>query len=330
MSMEAHDWESVLQFVSEPMNMSDLASGSEKLVNEMQRPRMFQPSPQVPTPPASHAGTPVDEDEEEAGTLVSVSTTFYPGAAHDSQPADLLLMSKDSVFFYVHSGRLLRASHNNFNHLVPEYRKPDLEQQASIIPVPEPSEVLNIILHAIYNMSCAHYAPPFSALESAVIAMKAYGVAIQDLVTRGSHIYSSLMSHAPLCPIELYALAASHDLYDLAVATSSHLLSFPLSSLTDEQAKRMGPVYVKRLFFLHFGRAEALKRLLLNPPHPHAPTTWCDFTEQKKLTRAWALASAYLAWDARPGLFVAISQLIVTHRASQIFLPQRWSLLCVR
>ncbi|KAJ3546166.1 hypothetical protein NMY22_g2162 [Coprinellus aureogranulatus] len=83
---------------------------------------------------------------------------------------------------------------------------------------------------------------------------------------------------------------------------SSHLLGFPLFSLTDEMAERIGPVYLKRLFFLHFGRSDALKRVLLPPPQPHPPTHNCDFNEQKKLTRAWALASAYLAWEARPDL----------------------------
>lgn len=28
----------------------------------------------------------------------------------------------------------------------------------------------------------------------------------------------------------------------------------------------------------------------------------CDFTEQKAVTRAWSLASAYLTWDARPDM----------------------------
>lgn len=71
-------------------------------------------------------------------------------------------------------------------------------------------------------------------------------------------------------------------------------------------AERIGAVYLKRLFFLHFGRAEALKRILLPPPHPHAPTPSCDFSDQKKLTRAWALASAYLAWDTRPGPYKSV------------------------
>ena len=43
----------------------------------------------------------------------------------------------------------------------------------------------------------------------------------------------------------------------------------------------------------------------MTPPHPHAPTPHCDFTEQKKITRAWALASAYHTWDARPDLSVS-------------------------
>lgn len=47
-----------------------------------------------------------------------------------------------------------------------------------------------------------------------------------------------------------------------------------------------------------------LKRLLYSPPHPHGPTPQCDFAEQKKITRAWALASSYLLWNARPDLSV--------------------------
>ena len=49
-------------------------------------------------------------------------------------------------------------------------------------------------------------------------------------------------------------------------------------------------------------RDDIVKRLLYTSPHPHGPTPECDFTEQKKLTRAWALASSYLLWEARPDL----------------------------
>lgn len=185
--------------------------------------------------------------------------------------------------------------------MLPPTTHQDKDQFGPIISVSESSIVLNIVLHAIYDMSCAHYSPSLDALSSSLTAMKTYGIPLHNRTAHNTHLYTLLMSHAPLCPLELYALAASHDLYDLAVSSSSHLLSMSLPSLTDEMAERIGPIYVKRLFFLHFGRADALKRLLLSPPHPHAPTQWCDFTDQKKLTRAWALASAYLAWDARPG-----------------------------
>jgi hypothetical protein len=150
-------------------------------------------------------------------------------------------------------------------------------------------------------MSCAHYSPPLDAIVSAVVALDSYGVSPKIHIHPSTHLYKLLLSHAPLHPLVLYELAASYDLFDMAVEVSSHLLSFPLAIITDDVAQRIGPVYLKRLFFLHLGRMDALKRLLLPPPRPHAPTAQCDFAEQNKITRAWALASAYLAWDARPG-----------------------------
>jgi len=161
---------------------------------------------------------------------------------------------------------------------------------------------LNILLYTVYDISCAHHSPTFPSLVTAVNRLPVYGIRPKVRIAPSTPLFSLLLSHAPLFPLELYALSASHDLYDLAVSTSPYLLSFPLATLTDEMAERIGPVYLKRLFFLHFGRSDAMKRVLLPPPNLHAPTASCDFAEQKKLTRAWTLASAYLAWDARPDL----------------------------
>jgi hypothetical protein len=250
----------------------------------------------------SHDGSPVvDSVQHNTNALVSVSTTFYPGAQHHSMQPDVALLSSDGVFFYVHSHVLLSASENGFNSLLSPLPSPTVDQEL-MITVPEVSNVLNIILHAVYNMSCAHYSPPFSLLTNTIDRLTVYGISSKTRIASSTSLYAILLSYAPLFPLDLYALAATHDLYDLAVATSSHLLSLPLASISDEMAERIGPIYLKRLFFLHFGRSDALKRVLLPPPHPHPPTSWCDFTEQKKLTRAWALASAYLAWDARPGV----------------------------
>ncbi|KAG1833074.1 hypothetical protein EV424DRAFT_1015241 [Suillus variegatus] len=295
--MENTDWDFLLQFVSEPLEM-EFSDVPERPVAE--RTRSAVPV-QVPTPPDSFTSSPVDPPAEE-DTLVSVSTTFFPGAHIHSHPPDVVLLSSDSIFFYVHTRALLRVSENNFGGLLPLSSKATNGQLGPVLAVPESSTVLNIVLHAIYDMPCSHYSPSFESLATALSVLTDYGVSLKRHVSSSSALHSLLLSYAPLCPLELYTLAASHDLYDLAVPTSSHLLSFSLASLTDEMADRIGAIYLKRLFFLHFGRADALKRLLLPPPHPHAATNDCDFTEQKRLTRAWALASAYLAWDARPDL----------------------------
>jgi hypothetical protein len=241
-------------------------------------------------------------DDSDGDVLVSVSTTFYPGANADRPLADLVLRSSDSVLFYVHLSVLMDASENGFKSLLNPSPPIDERMSAAVLDVPEQSVVFNILLHTIYDMTCAHYSPSFEALVVAVHAMKSYGICLKSRIVPSSPLFTLLVSHVHSQPLELYMLASSYDLYDLAVLSSSYLLSFPLSSLSDSAAERIGPVYLKRLFFLHFGRSDALKRILLPPPYPHAPNAWCDAAEQKKLTRAWALASAYLAWEARPGI----------------------------
>ena len=248
----------------------------------------------------SFTASPRDSSQEE-NELVSVSTTFFPGAQNHALPPDLVVLSSDSVFFYVHLHVLLAASDNDFNSLLPPSSDAKPGPLGPVVLVPEPSIILNIVFHAVYDISCSHYSPSFESLAGALNAMAKYGISLRTHVAPTTALHSLLLSLAPIYPLELYALAASYDLYDLAVPTSAHLLSFSLASLTDDMAERIGPKYLKRLFFLHFGRADALKRLLLPPPHPHPPTLTCDYAEQKRLTRAWALASAYLAWDARPG-----------------------------
>lgn len=302
---DSPDWASVLQFVPDDDPVS---------------------SSQIPTPPLSNDGTPLlKDDHPPPPTLVSVSTTFHPAAQLQSAPPDTVCLSADAVFFYVHANALRQASNNAFHSLLPAQSK----HPNPVIDVPESSAVLNLILHLIYDLPCAHYSPPFSQLVSAVKRLSYFGIDPMSAIVPNTHFYTLILSHAPLYPLELYTLAANYDLYDLAVSTSSHLLSFPLSSLTDEMAEAIGPVYLKRLFFLHFGRSDALKRILLSPPHPHPPTPSCDFADQKKLTRAWALASAYLAWDARPGM-PCFPYSILHSCPHKICRLAPWSLLCAR
>lgn len=245
-------------------------------------------------------------------TLVSVSTTFFPGAGLDSSPEDLVILSSDSVFFYCHSTRLLAASDNGFNGLLRAHIKhnPTDFDSGQIHSFPDDSTVLNVVLHTIYSMSCSHYSPSHNTIQEAVAAMVRYGISLKAYIAPSSPLSSLFLANAAHNPLEIYAIAASFDLYELAASISVHLLSIPLCNITDELAIKIGPVYLRRLFFLHLGRIDALKRLLVSPPLTHEPTQECDLTDQKRVTRAWALASAYLAWDARPGMSLSTVDLV--------------------
>lgn len=257
----------------------------------------------IPTPVSSSE----DPDSENIqDVVVSVSTVFHPGAAHFQVPADLILLSCDNVFFYIHSRRLLEASSNKFNSQLPVHHPSYTELHHvgahQILLLPESAQVLNIVLHTVYSMPCGQFSPSSEFIIQAVYCLKTYGFPVRTYVAPTMPLYNLILSRYPLHPIEFYTVAAENDLSELAVAVSSHLLAFNLSNLTDDVVSKIGPVYLKRLFFLHLGRNDALKRLLLSPPTFHGSTMDCDFTQQKKLTRAWALAAAYLVWDAKPDL----------------------------
>ncbi|KZT18113.1 hypothetical protein NEOLEDRAFT_1143826 [Neolentinus lepideus HHB14362 ss-1] len=254
---------------------------------------------QMPTPSASDIAMTPDDDFE-SGLTISVSTAFYPGAAVDPHPPDIVFASSDGVFFYVHSHRLLNNSNNDFNSCLP---LPSQEaDECPILPAAETANVLNILFHVVYDLSFAQYNPTVDCLIATVQSLHKYGASLEKLVVPSSRLYQHLMSVAPLNSIDVYTVASQYGLEELAVAASSHLLSFPLSTLSDDMVVRMGPLYLKRLFFLHLGRVEVLKRLLLCPPPPHPPISTCNFADQKQMVRVWALAAAYLAWDARPDL----------------------------
>ncbi|KAH9048939.1 hypothetical protein EDB84DRAFT_1556405 [Lactarius hengduanensis] len=278
--MEANEWDSILQFVSDGL-AQDSALPADKPPSSVVRPPLSRSvsATQIPTPPTSVHGSPPEEREQ---MMISVSTTFFPGAEFDH--------------------KIAAASTNGFNSLLPLKEHSHPEDAGNILPLHLDSIVVNILLHTIYNMSVAHYAPTPDAVISTVESLEEYGLSVKTYLAPATPLYTLFLGTAPQAPIEFYALAGSYDLHHLAIPISSFLLSYSLASLTDELAVKMGPMYLKRLFYLHLGRVEALKRLLLPPPQPHVPTSTCDFSEQKKLTRAWALASAYLAWDVRPDL----------------------------
>lgn len=233
--------------------------------------------------------------DQNSQVVISVSTRFLPDAQLSKEPVDLTLQSEDSVFFYVSSEMLLKHSDNRFGSLIPT----PLEK-AQIVYVAESAQVLNVVLHTVYEITLFDHSPPLSTIILAAENLLIYGLDPKVFVKPSKPLYTALLSYSPLYPLDVYALAGSLGLEDLARTTSSHLLSFPLSILTDEIAARIGAVYLIRLVRLHMFRTEELKAMLFTPPRPHPEISTCDFGDQRKLTRAWALAAAYLAWDARP------------------------------
>ena len=171
----------------------------------------------------------------------------------------------------------------------------------TVLSVPEDSILLNIIIHTIYNLSCVQFCPPLAVLLNAIWSMKTYGMSLDQFIAPGRPLYDHILTETPRLPLEVYTVAAQNKIESLAVASSSHLLSLQLPSLSNDVTDRMGTRYFKRLVLLHLQREHVLKRILLEMPQPHQDTTECGFVEQKKLARAWGLAAASLLWQVRPG-----------------------------
>ncbi|KAI0704093.1 hypothetical protein C8Q76DRAFT_753647 [Earliella scabrosa] len=248
---------------------------------------------------------------------LSTSTTFHPDAALLHIPVDLSLVSSDGVCFYVHLTHTLTKSTNGFNGLLAQLL-PTLDS-LNTTALPEPASVLNIVLHAVYNIAheCACFSPGLDTLLDAVDALTTYGIPLPEHLAHSKPLHTLILSQAPRNPIAAYATAAAHGLEDLTVPISSHLLSCRINALPEYLAHKIGSTYLRRLFFLHLGRVEAFRRILRPPPQFHPSTEECDFGEQKKLTRAWSLASGYLAWDARPGACLS----------SVLAVPRSWTLM---
>ncbi|KAL0955577.1 hypothetical protein HGRIS_001814 [Hohenbuehelia grisea] len=260
-------------------------------------------------------------------TIVSVSTTFHPSAGLLSTiPPDLVLLSADLVFFYVHEPVLLAASNNKFGSLLPLATaqsklnsspapfKPTEDEPIQLLVVPEPSAVLNVVLHIVYGLSPARHSPSYTTLAAAVNCMPTYGIALRPLLNPSSkphvgrrtpppppsHLYTLLVSHAPAHALELYTLAAAHDIPELARAASAYLHGLRVCEIPDEAVLRMGGVYFARLVRMQLLRIEVLKRAVVQPPKAHAPTRTCTEEDTARLVRAWGLVAASLVWDAVP------------------------------
>jgi len=205
------------------------------------------------------------------------------------------------VLFYLHAFQVLNPSTNGFAHKWPPQSHSVNSTGLPIILVPESSLVLNLVLHCVYNLPCAHFSSTLEDLSACVATIDKYGLQLSAFASPGGSLYDLVLSRAPTAGIQMYALAAEYKLEQLAVAVSPSLLSFDLATLGEDLVKRMGAVYLKRLVFLHLGRSAALKRLFSPPLNYHPPDEDCGDEGHDAIISAWGMAVASLAWDARPG-----------------------------
>lgn len=237
---------------------------------------------------SSRDGLPVDPSGE------TVSTTFHATAVLADHSPDVILISSDGVQFYVHSSVLLAVSSNGFAGIL-------LASTLVPVHVAEKAQTLNIVLRVAYDLDPTAYAPDKATLVRALDALIRYGLPWPDPVVNPLMFALLLRTCGAQ---EVFALAAERNLESLAVGASAHMLAFSLSSVTDEWAVRIGPVYLRRLLFLHLGRVDAFKRILTSQPLPqHAHTPGCGPTDkQANVVAPWNLAIAQLIADARPDL----------------------------
>jgi len=222
------------------------------------------------------------------------------------------------------------------------------DTNARVFVLEEDSNILNVLLHTLYGLDCSGYSPTLETLFECVRCLGKYGfeigkfvsrpdpktitnttIAIQGIDVGVGHVeggsagaeavepslFDLILAYAPERPMDVYTFAAANGFEELAVETSRYLLSYSLSDLTDGPCLQMGSVYLKRLFFLHLGRMEALKRLLASPPNAHSvpspasassfsarSTSACTAEQQNKLSLAWAQAVSQLTQEAKPDI----------------------------
>jgi len=245
------------------------------------------------TPPASQSSF-SDNGSEYGGEIpqISLSTTFYP---RDDDPCDVIIVTCDSIFFAVQKAILLAKSNNSFGGFL-------VKEDCLSFVVEEDAAVFNLILFAFYEYDPTKYKPSLSQLAGMLTGLPKYGLPLPGTVDiPGGFIYNAILNTALASPLEAYALVCSHNLEQLAVQISHHLLSTPLHQLTDDLCIQMGPKYLRRLIFLHMGRTERLKLLVKEPPVGHEPTRDCDEIDQKRMLLAnWREAASTLCWSIGP------------------------------
>ncbi|KAI0690903.1 hypothetical protein BC835DRAFT_156979 [Cytidiella melzeri] len=231
---------------------------------------------------------------------IQISPTFSLNSTLDSVSPDTIIASLDHVFFAVHHHRLLASSVNNFGGCLNPHTKPTHIAPFTFI-VQESSDVLNVVLHTTYHLSCDNYSPSFECLYASVQALKKYGfLPLQRLISRGTPLFTTILNRAIQEPIKTYALAAANELEDLAVSASAYTLPVKLHLIPQELVDKIGTRYLQRLYKLHGNRLDNLRELLGKKLFPHVAKPYCSVEKRQVVSRALQLAATQVMYDATP------------------------------
>lgn len=196
------------------------------------------------------------------------------------------------MLFHAHARVLSRISRNAFGGVLAPRRPPGPAH------VSEDHTTLHAILLAVYNLQFAPFNPDLSILGTAISALLGkYGVPVASPVfAPTSALGVAILAHARTRPVDVYALAAMHNIRTLTSPASEYLLSFDLSTLPEDAAERMGSFWLVRLWALHETRNKALKALLAIPPAKHPLMPGCSAAIQQAIARAWIITTADIIW----------------------------------
>ncbi|ESK88345.1 hypothetical protein Moror_14807 [Moniliophthora roreri MCA 2997] len=265
------------------------------------------------------------ESQGSVQTDIVVFPAFPPITGNSKRPStDLILLTADSTLFYVDEATLLKVSNNNFNGFLPA-QTPD-DGRRVIYLFKTLSAELEIMLRVIYDI-------PFQSKESQVIwpsrfdlqnivhgisVLTQYGVDPEVCIHSRGHMFKYLLTCAALYPLDVYALAAQHDIHELAVAASSHLLSVNLETIDPAIAVRIGPIYLQRLFEMLERRKSLLSDLLAIEPGLHNPTRKCGFSNQQVLKSEWNRGVSFLTWNINAGITTSMIRDALKEATSKI------------
>lgn len=199
----------------------------------------------------------------------------------------MILISSDAVHFYVHFSRLLNASTSYFDSLLLPFLDQDVRVAPPCIKLSEDVHVLDIILRVIYSIAFLQPAAVLGTLLNAIEALHKYGIPLDTHAIPGTILFDGIAAQTHQNALEVYALAAKHDLFEMACNASEHLLRLPLVFLSDEMISQLGTAYLHMLYSLHLGRVYLLQRILASPPQCHESTPLCGPSQRQILQSAW-------------------------------------------